>query len=105
MTAFDPLFTDPLAVHPVIPPVIARGAEVKARVAGGGDRERSLGAVGVDQGYGAVSESTVVVLELQVLFDRCEAVRRAVRLLLCLATDFQEAIATLLLVHHEQRVR
>ena len=53
-----------------------------------------------------MSETPVVVAEIEALLDRDEPVRAAVGILLfCLATYLAEAIATLLLVEDEQRVR
>ena len=40
----------PLAKHPVVPAVVARGAEVKACRSGGGDRQRPLGSVTFGEG-------------------------------------------------------
>src|ERR1700684_1071818 len=62
VTSLDLEVADPLAVHPVVPPVIARGAEVKAGRAGGGDRQWAFGSVGVDQGDRSVGEPPVGVL-------------------------------------------
>ncbi len=50
-------------------------------------------------------EPAVVILKVHILFHRHEPVRGAVVvLLLCLATDLEEAVAALFLIHHEQRV-
>src|SRR6202012_4547950 len=92
----------PLAAHPAVPAVVARGAEVKAGRARCGDRQWTLGTIGVDQRDRSVGEPPVAVFAVHVLFDRREPVRGAVGvLLLSLATDPGEAFSTLLLIHHE----
>src|ERR1700733_2224771 len=101
MASLDLQVADPLAVDPVVPAVVARGAQVKAGGARCGDRQWAFGTIGVGQGDRSVGKPPVVVFEMHVLFDRRESVRRAVGvLLLSLAPYFGEAVAALLLIHH-----
>lgn len=70
VAAFGFQVADPLAQHPVVPPVVASGAEVEAGGAAGCDGQWAFGPVGVDQGDRSVPESPFVILEVPVLFDR-----------------------------------